>query len=157
MRLALACGAAFALAIPFVSFPTVGHAGAALPAARESGSAVSPAARLELAAVVGRRGVIVRGPRGRARVFAYRGRSIGVIRRPAFVWPPGYAYRRWRVHELLPVAFIAAPFFFLEYEALGLQAPPPGYHWVRYGPDLVLVNERTREIDEIVPDAVEDE
>src|SRR5262245_59612729 len=104
-------------------------------------------AEVQVAARVVRRRAVVVGPGGRT--FIYRGRPLAVIQRPAYVYPPGYAYRRWAVGALLPAALIATPFFFLEWQALGLRPPPPGYHWVRYGPDLVLVNDRTRRIDYI--------
>jgi len=29
---------------------------------------------------------------------------------------------------------------------MGLQPPPPGFQWVRQGPDVVLVNLRTGQI-----------
>jgi Ni/Co efflux regulator RcnB len=97
------------------------------------------------------------GPRGQLRTFSYRGRNLYVIRRPAFIYPRGYGYRRWAVGNLLPAALIAAPFLFLEYDALGLRPPPPGYRWVRYGPDVLLVNERTREVGDAAYDAIDDE
>jgi len=101
--------------------------------------------------------VVRRGPRGRARTFVYRGRNVTVIRRPHYVYPRGFRYRRWHAGQLLPAALIAAPFFFLEYEELGLQRPPPGYRWVRYGPDVVLVNMRTREVEDVAYGAIDDE
>jgi Ni/Co efflux regulator RcnB len=103
------------------------------------------------------RGRVVVGPRGRVRTFAYRGRNLTVLRQPRFIYPRGFGYRRWRAGQLLPGALLAAPFFFLGYEALGLQAPPPGYRWVRYGPDVVLVNVRTREIEDVAYGAVDDD
>ena len=105
-------------------------------------------------AVVGPRGRVVVGPRPRN--FLYRGRNLTIVRRPAYVYPRGFGYRRWRAGQLLPLALIAAPFFFLEYEALGLEAPPPGYRWVRYGPDVVLVNVRTREIEDVAYGAIDE-
>lgn len=123
---------------------------------------------LAQAVIVGPRGRVVVGPRGRGprgrvvvgprgRVFAYRGRDYEVIRRPRYVYPRGYGYRRWRAGQYLPLALLAAPLAFVGYEALGLQAPPPGYRWVRYGPDVVLVNERSRVIEDVAYGAFEDE
>lgn len=145
-------------------------ASAALPhqddtLAEDQGMAYTPDANISdatsmLAAAIVRgprgRAVIVR-PRARARTFVYRGRPLAVIRRPRFVFPAGITYRRWRAGQLFPLAMIAAPFFFLEYQALGLQPPAPGYQWVRYGPDLVLVNTRTREVEDVANGAIDED
>jgi Ni/Co efflux regulator RcnB len=127
--------------------------------------AVKVAARVEREVIIRGRGprvereVIVRGPRGgvRAREFVYRGRSYAAVHRPHYIYPRGYAYRRWHAGQFLPVAFIAAPFFFLEYAELGLRPPPPGYRWVRYGPDVVLVNMRTRAIEDVAYAAIDED
>lgn len=121
--------------------------------------AISDATFMLAAAIVrGPRGraAIVGRPRARARTFVYRGRPLAVLRRPRFVFPAGVTYRRWRAGQLFPLAMIAAPFFFLEYNALGLQPPAPGYQWVRYGPDLVLVNTRTREVEDVANGAIDE-
>jgi len=121
-------------------------------------SGESAAIVLARAAVRGPRGrAVIVGPRGRARTFAYRGRRLDIVRQPAFRYPRGLGYRRWRAGELFPLALIAAPFFFLEYQALGLQAPPSGYRWVRYGPDVVLINVRTREVEDVAYGAIEED
>lgn len=113
---------------------------------------------LAAAIVRGPRGrAVIVGPRGRARTFIHRGRPLTVIRRPRFVFPAGIAYRRWRAGQLFPLAMIAAPFFFLEYNAIGLQPPAPGYQWVRNGPDLVLVNTRTREVEDVANGAIDED
>jgi Ni/Co efflux regulator RcnB len=33
---------------------------------------------------------------------------------------------------------------------MGLEGPPYGYRWVRYGPDLLLVNTRTGRIEDAI-------
>jgi len=33
---------------------------------------------------------------------------------------------------------------------LGVGAPPRGYRWVRYGPDLLLVRSRDRKIVDVI-------
>jgi Ni/Co efflux regulator RcnB len=66
------------------------------------------------------------------------------------VWPRGYSYRRWGIGALLPSVFLAQAYFYTGWGALGLQAPVPGYTWVRYGPDLLLVNLTTREIEDVI-------
>ncbi len=127
--------------------------------AHTPGVNVSGATSMLAAAIVrGPRGrAVIVGPRGRARTFIHRGRPLAVIRRPRFVFPAGGTYRRWRAGQLFPLALIAAPFFFLEYNALGLQPPAPGYQWVRNGPDLVLVNTRTREVEDVANDAIDED
>jgi Ni/Co efflux regulator RcnB len=66
------------------------------------------------------------------------------------VWPRGYRYRHWSVGALLPALFVGSGYFYSDYAALGLEPPPPGCAWVRYGPDLVLVNLTTRVILDVV-------
>jgi len=74
------------------------------------------------------------------------------MRGPAFYYPRGYAYRRWAVGALLPGIFLGANYFFDDWRGLGIDRPPPGRRWVRYGPDLVLVDMRTRRIEDVIPD-----
>ncbi|HEY1709022.1 MAG TPA: RcnB family protein [Rhizomicrobium sp.] len=82
--------------------------------------------------------------------FWYHSRWLGRLRAPAFRYPHGYAYRRWYAGQSLPLLFLATPYFFNDYMALGIEAPPPGYVWVRYGPDLLLVDRDTGEIDQVL-------
>jgi len=89
----------------------------------------------------------VRGGPGQ---FRHRGRYFNRIRGPAFVWPRGFGYRRWGVGGILPGVFLTSAFFFPGWAGLGLQAPPPGFQWVRQGPDLVLVDVRTGQIIDVV-------
>jgi len=67
-----------------------------------------------------------------------------------FRYPAGYRYRRWTIGLLLPHLFLASPYFYDDYWVLGIGAPPPGYRWVRYGPDLLLVNVRTHRIADVI-------
>lgn len=69
--------------------------------------------------------------------------------RPPFHYPHGYHYRRWHAGLILPSLFLAAHYTFHDYVIYGVQRPPHGFHWVRYGPDLVLVNTRTGRIREV--------
>jgi Ni/Co efflux regulator RcnB len=54
---------------------------------------------------------------------------------------------------ILPPLFLTAPYFYDNYAALGLGPPPAGYRWVRYGPDLLLVNIATGRIADVVDGA----
>jgi Ni/Co efflux regulator RcnB len=77
------------------------------------------------------------GPPGR---FIYRGRQFTGIHAAPFVYPQGYGYRQWGVGTVLPPFFLIPDYYYPEWAALGLEPPPPGCQWVRYGPDLLLVD-----------------
>ena len=79
----------------------------------------------------------------------WRNRWIGRVRAPVFVYPRGYAYRHWAAGQRLPALFLTAAYFYDAFAALGLDPPPPGYRWVRYGPDLLLVNLSTGEVEDV--------
>lgn len=79
----------------------------------------------------------------------WRGHWINRIRGPVFAYPRGYNYRYWYSGDILPALFLSAQYFYDDVGPLGLQVPPPGYRWVRYGPDLLLVNLRTGEVEEV--------
>jgi Ni/Co efflux regulator RcnB len=66
--------------------------------------------------------------------------GVGVVRAGPYRYPAGYSYRRWAVGGLLPRAFIVPTYYYAGYAAFGLAAPRAGYQWIRYGPDLLLVN-----------------
>ena len=51
---------------------------------------------------------------------------------------------------ILPAIFLTATYFFYDYGDLGLGGPPYGYQWVRYGPDLLLVETRTGRIADVI-------
>ncbi|HEX4365600.1 MAG TPA: RcnB family protein [Rhodopila sp.] len=87
-------------------------------------------------------------PRGNQ--FWHRGKYYGRIHGPAFAYPRGWQYRRWSIGGQLPAILAAPSFFYQGWAALGLQQPPPGYSWVRFGPDLLLVNLTTYEVEDVV-------
>jgi Ni/Co efflux regulator RcnB len=87
-------------------------------------------------------------PRGNQ--FWHRGRYYGRIHGPAFVYPRGWAYRRWTIGARLPPVLFAPAYFYPGWAALGLGAAPPGYAWVRYGPDLLEVNLTSGEVEDVV-------
>jgi Ni/Co efflux regulator RcnB len=72
------------------------------------------------------------------------------IRGPVFHYPRGWRYRRWHAGLILPRIFLSSPYFWTNWAALGLYPPPPGYVWVRYGPDLLLVNRYTGRIRDVI-------
>ena len=87
-------------------------------------------------------------PPGAAR-FSYRGRDIERIHMRPFIYPRGFAYRRWEVGAALPPLFFARDYWYADWAGLGLDPPPPGYQWVRYGPDLLLVNVITGQVADV--------
>ena len=46
--------------------------------------------------------------------------------------------------------FLAPGYYYEDYWRMGLEGPPWGYRWVRYGPDLLLVDTRTGRIDDAI-------
>lgn len=65
-------------------------------------------------------------------------------------YPSGYRYRRWSIGLTLPSVFLSPAYYYTGYAMLGLEAPPPGYRWVRYGPDLLLVQTFTGRIADVI-------
>jgi Ni/Co efflux regulator RcnB len=57
------------------------------------------------------------------------------------------------VGAILPSVFLASTYYFTDYRSAGLQPPARGYHWVRYGPDLLLVQRSTGRIVQVIPNA----
>ncbi len=72
------------------------------------------------------------------------------IHAPAFRYPHGYHYRHWGIGAILPSLFLTSPYYWTDWAALGIGPPPPGYVWVRYGPDLLLVNRYTGRIADVI-------
>ncbi|MEP6785824.1 MAG: RcnB family protein [Sphingomonadales bacterium] len=54
------------------------------------------------------------------------------------------------VGVLLPTILLSNYYYYNNYAALGVGAPPAGYRWVRYGPDLLLVQIRTRRVVDVI-------
>lgn len=72
------------------------------------------------------------------------------LRAPIYHYPHGYAYRHWAVGGILPHLFLSNLYYWTNWAALGLGPPPPGYVWVRYGPDLLLVDRYTGRIADVI-------
>jgi hypothetical protein len=83
------------------------------------------------------------GPRGAPGPVVFRGRPINRVHLAPFVYPAGWGYRRWAVGAILPPLFLAPAYYYADWATLGLDPPQPGFQWVRYGPDLLLVNVTT--------------
>jgi Ni/Co efflux regulator RcnB len=85
----------------------------------------------------------------RADQWFWRGRWVNRVRMAAFIYPPGYRYRYWYVGDVLPALFLGSQYYYDDVGPLGLEVPPPGYRWVRYGSDLLLVNLRTGAVEQV--------
>jgi Ni/Co efflux regulator RcnB len=72
--------------------------------------------------------------------FSFHGRALSGMHAEPYAYPPGFGYRRWDVGAALPPFFLVPAYFFADWATLGLEPPPPGTQWVRYGPDLLLVD-----------------
>jgi Ni/Co efflux regulator RcnB len=68
------------------------------------------------------------------------------IAAPRYYWPHGYHYVRRPVGWIVPAAFLTSAYIYTSWAALGLMAPPPSQQWVRYGPDLLLVDLRSGQV-----------
>jgi hypothetical protein len=82
--------------------------------------------------------------------FTWRGRSFNQFRGPPFSYPRGFRYRRWRTGNRLPHEFMSPRFRFNNWGRLGVGPPGAGRRWIRYGPDLLLVNIHTRRIEDVI-------
>jgi Ni/Co efflux regulator RcnB len=80
----------------------------------------------------------------------HRPASFHRIHANAFRYPSGYRYRRWNVGLNLPRVFLSNSYYWNDWRSLGLLPPPPGYVWVRFGPDLLLVNRFTGRIADVI-------
>jgi hypothetical protein len=89
-------------------------------------------------------------PRPSRPQFSWRGRHFNPIAGAMFRYPPGYAYRRWTIGAFLPSLFLASSYYYDDWRGLGIDAPPPGRRWVRYGSDLLLVNVHTRRVEDVI-------
>jgi hypothetical protein len=61
-------------------------------------------------------------------------------------WPGGLPYRLYAVGALLPLSFIAAEYIVADWAAYGVAAPAGNAVWLRYGPDLLLVDQQTGQV-----------
>jgi Ni/Co efflux regulator RcnB len=71
-----------------------------------------------------------------------------------WVYPQGYGYRLWAVGAVLPPLFWQRPdYYYNGWADMGLPPPDPGFQYVEYGPDLLLVNVSTGEVVQVFPGA----
>lgn len=83
------------------------------------------------------------------RPAGYRPAHVQRVRATTYRYPRGYSYRRYRSGSILPSIFRSRAYYYTNWYDLGFGPPPPGYAWVRYGPDLLLVNIYTGRIRDV--------
>ena len=86
------------------------------------------------------------------RIIAHSPIAFERARSAPFVYPPGWGYRRWEIGAFLPPVFLVRDYWYTDWDLLGLPPPPPDYQWVRYGPDLLLIDLTSGEVVEVVYD-----
>jgi Ni/Co efflux regulator RcnB len=86
----------------------------------------------------------------------YHGHAFHQFRGWRYDWPHGYSYRLLAIGAILPAAFLIDEYYINNYADYQLDAPPPGYHWTRYGSDILLVNSDTGEISQNIQGAFDD-
>ncbi len=165
-----------ALALPTMALaqPAGGEHGKGKPAQRAV-HPVHPAPRAMVHPAPMGHGPVVHGPvvhapivhgHGPAVVIGHGGpRSPFVFHGHPFAWhdvhyphpwtyPPGYAYRTWGVGAVLPPLFWQRPtYYYTGWAEMGLPPPDPGYQYIEYGPDLLLVNVATGQVVQVFPGA----
>ena len=99
--------------------------------------------------------VPVGGPVGPGQ-FMFRGHPFNRVHVAPFVYPLGFAYRRWAAGAVLPPLFLVPAYYYADWATLGLEPPPPDAQWVRYGPDLLLVDVNTGEVLDVAYGAFDD-
>jgi Nickel/cobalt transporter regulator len=100
-------------------------------------------------------GPMVHGPVRGPYVFHGQPYAWHPVRFPRpWVYPPGFGYRLWAVGAILPPLFWSTPtYYYAGWADMGLPPPEPGFQYVQYGPDLLLVNVTTGEVVEVFPGA----
>lgn len=88
--------------------------------------------------------------------FVFRGHPFNRVHVAPFVYPPGFTYRRWAAGAMLPPLFLVPAYYYADWATLGLEPPPPNAQWVRYGPDLLLVDVNTGEVLDVAYGAFDD-
>jgi Ni/Co efflux regulator RcnB len=88
------------------------------------------------------------------RVFAARGHAYKPFVAARYDWPRGQVYRRYRLGMYLPPIFWLKDYIILDYVAYGLFAPPTDCEWVRYGPDLLLIDRVSGRVVDVIYGAV---
>jgi Ni/Co efflux regulator RcnB len=68
----------------------------------------------------------------------------------AYRAPYGYYVRAWGFGDFLPRGWFGQSYWLGDFIDYGLPYPPPGYQWVRVGPDALMVDRFTGRIVQVV-------
>lgn len=88
--------------------------------------------------------------------YTYGGRRYGRFSAGVYAWPYGYGYRPYYVGAYLPSVFWNSDYYITDYALYDLAPPPPDFEWIRYGPDLLLINVQTGQIAQSIPGAFDE-
>src|SRR4051812_19120200 len=89
-------------------------------------------------------------------VYVYQGKTFAPFRVARYRPPPGQTYQRIDKGSTLPRNFWLARYFVTDCAAFGLPAPVQGFQWVRYGPDILLINLSSGVADDLITDFFEE-
>lgn len=64
--------------------------------------------------------------------------------------PPGYYYRPWGYGEFLPRPWWIRDYWLMNFLDFDLPYPPPGFIWVRVGPDALMIDQFNGRIVQVV-------
>ena len=120
---------------------------ARLPVRRPSIEPVATVSTAPRLSIMERQAMVWLAPR--ATSYIIQSWTRPVVRAGIYRWPVGFTYHRWVVGRPLARAFFAPAYYYAGYAALGLAPPPANYQWIRYGPDLMLVNLSTGNVVDI--------
>jgi hypothetical protein len=88
--------------------------------------------------------------------YSYGGRRYARFSAGVYGWPNGYGYRPYSVGAYLPSVFWNPDYYITDYALYGLAPPPPDLQWIRYGPDLLLINVETGQVMQSIPGAFDE-
>ena len=66
--------------------------------------------------------------------------------------PYGYFVRSWGFGDFLPSGWFGPGYWVDDFYDYDLPYPPPGYHWVRVGADVLLVDDYSGRIVQVIRD-----
>jgi len=84
------------------------------------------------------------------RDFVVNGHASRPFAAAPYAWPQGYGYQPIGVGGYLAPAFWSPDYFVVDYYLYGVPPPEPDFAWIRYGPDLLLMNLDTGEVVQVV-------
>jgi Ni/Co efflux regulator RcnB len=90
-------------------------------------------------------------------VYAYNGHSYKRFQAARYNWAPGYRYSRFEIGHAFPRQYWIHDYYIDDYADYGFAPPPPGYEWVRFGPDVLLISLTTGLISQAVYGAFEED